>query len=63
MKKDEHLAIIDLVKDMMLVDPADLLPCHRELLRVDFEHLGEGSGIDRKLWLAKMYSAISAVNS
>jgi hypothetical protein len=29
---DEHLAVINLVKDMMLVDPADLLPCHCSLL-------------------------------
>ena len=28
MTADEHHTIIDLVKDMMLVDPADLLPCH-----------------------------------
>ena len=48
---------------MMLVDPADLLLCHRGLLQVDFEHLDEGSGIDRKLWLTKMHSAIAAANS
>jgi hypothetical protein len=56
MTKDEHMTIIDLVKDMMLVDPADLLPRHRSLLQVDFQRLGEGSGIDRKLWLTKMHS-------
>jgi hypothetical protein len=60
MTNDEHLEVIDLVKDMMLVDPADLLPCHRSLLRIDFEQLGEGSSIDRKLWLTKMHSAIAA---
>jgi hypothetical protein len=46
MTSAEHLTIIELVKDMMLVDPADLLPCHRSLLQVDFRRLGEGSGID-----------------
>jgi hypothetical protein len=60
MTSDEHLTIIDLVKDMMLVDPADLLPCCRSLLQVDFRRLGEGSGINRKLWLTKMHSAIAA---
>jgi hypothetical protein len=59
MTSAEHLTIIELVKDMMLVDPADLLPCHRSLLQVDFRRLGEGSGIDRKLWLTKMHSAIA----
>ena len=63
MTKDEHMVIIDLVKDMMLVDPADLLPCHRSLLQVDFQRLGEGSGIDCKLWLTKMHSAIAASNA
>jgi hypothetical protein len=60
MTADEHHTIIDLVKDMMLVDPANLLPCHRGLLQVDFERLGEGSAVDRKLWLTKMHSAIAA---
>ena len=63
MTADEHLEIIDLVKDMMLVDPSDLLPCHRDILRIDFQRLGEGSGIDRKLWLTKMHSAIAAAHS
>jgi hypothetical protein len=56
---DEHLAVIDLVKDMMLIDPADLLPFHCSLLQIDFEKLGEGSGIDHKLWLTTMHSAIA----
>ena len=60
MTSEEHLTIIKLVKDMMLVDPADLLHCHRSLLQVDFRMLGEGSDMDRKLWLTKMHSAIAA---
>jgi hypothetical protein len=63
MTKDEHMTIIDLVKDMMLVDPANLLPRHRSLLQVDFQRLSEGNGIDRKLWLTKMHSAIAASNA
>jgi hypothetical protein len=54
------MSTFDFVKDMMLVDVADLLPCHRSLLQVDFQWLGEGSGINRKLWLTKMHSAIAA---
>jgi hypothetical protein len=48
---------------MMLVDPADLLPCHMGILQVDFERLGKGSGINGKLWLTKMHSAIAAADS
>ena len=60
MPLSEHLRIIDLVKDMMLVDPMDLLPRHRQLLEQDYRKLGQGSSVDRKLWLAKMHSALEA---
>lgn len=60
MTTSEHLAVIDLVKDMMLVDPSDLLPQHRRLLELDYKALGEGSSVDRKLWLERMRSALSA---
>ena len=63
MTSDQHHTIFDLVMDMMLVDPADLLPCHRGLHQVDFKQLGEGSSVDRKLWLTKMHSAIAAADS
>jgi hypothetical protein len=59
----EHEDVIELVKDMVLVDPADLLPQHRHLLEKDFHKLGEGATIDRKLWLQQMRSAISAADS
>eukprot|EP00956_Cyclotella_meneghiniana_P023589 scaffold46165_cov127-Cyclotella_meneghiniana.AAC.2 len=56
----EHEDIFNLVKDIMLVDPADLLPRHRHLLEQDYKQLGEGSTMARKLWLQKMRSAVSA---
>ena len=60
---NEHNTVIELVKDMMLVDPTDLLPRHRILLEQDFMALGEGSTIDRKVWLAKMNSALLAAKT
>ena len=59
----EHEDVIELVKDMVMVDPADLLPRHRHLLERDFRKLGEGATVDRKLWLQQMRSAISAADS
>eukprot|EP00956_Cyclotella_meneghiniana_P002951 scaffold3544_cov46-Cyclotella_meneghiniana.AAC.2 len=60
----EHEDVIELVKDMVMVDPADLLPRHRHLLARDFRKLGEGATVDRKLWLQQMMrSAISAADS
>ena len=49
----EHEDIFDLVKDMMQVDPSDLLPCHRQ-------HLCSGSTVARKFSLQQMCSAVSA---
>ena len=54
----EHLQIIDEVRDMMLVDPATLLPEHRKLLELDFLKLGAGFTIDRQYWLAQMRTAV-----
>ena len=51
------------VRDMMLVDPADLLPCHCHLLEQDYLQLGEGTTVDRQYWLAEMNTAISAVEA
>ena len=59
----EHEDVIELVKDMVLVDPNDLLPRHKHLLQTDFRKLGEGATVDRKLWLQRMRSAISAADS
>lgn len=59
----EHEDVIELVKDMVLIDPADLLPQHRSLLEKDFGKLGEGATVERKLWLQQMRSAISAADT
>ena len=45
---------------MMLVHPADRLPCPRRLLQQDFQHLGEGSTVNRLQWLEQMECALSA---
>ena len=58
----EHEDIFELVKDMMLVDPSDLLPRHRQLLEQDYKQLGSGSTVARKLWLQQMRSAVSAAD-
>ena len=58
----EHEDIFELVKDMMLVDPSDLLPQHRKLLEQDYRELGKGTTVARKLWLQQMRSAISAAD-
>jgi hypothetical protein len=59
----DHLEVFLLVKKMMLVDPSDLLPQHRRLLELDFQQLGEGPTIDRKMWLQQMNSALLAADS
>jgi hypothetical protein len=59
----EHEDIFELVKDMMLVDPSNLLPRHRHLLERDYKELGSGSTTARKLWLQQMRSAVSAADS
>ena len=58
--EQEHRQIIEEVREMMLVDSDDLLPCHRHLLHQDFLKLGSGPSIDRQYWLAQMQSAVSA---
>ena len=56
----EHNAVIAEVRQMMLIDPEELLPQHRSLLERDFRALGEGSTVDRQIWLAQMKSALGA---
>ena len=51
------------VRDMMLVDPADLLPCHRHLVEQDYLQLGEGTMVDWQYLLAQMNTALSAVEA
>ncbi len=54
----EHKTAISEVRQMMLVHPEKLLPQHCDLLEQDFQALGEGSTVDRQIWLAQMKSAL-----
>ena len=56
----EHCRIIQEVREMMLVDPEDMLPCHHNLLHMDFERLGQANSTYRLHWLDQMDSALSA---
>lgn len=56
----QHEAIFERCKELLMVDPADLLDRHRYLLEGDFTELGEGSAVDRQNWIASMESAMSA---
>ncbi len=47
---------------MVTVQPRNLLLEHRDLLRVDFEELGEGHTLDQQYWLAYMESALSSAD-
>jgi hypothetical protein len=60
--EQEHRQIIQEVRDMMIIEPEHLLPCHRHLLEQDFARLGAGPSIDRQYWLAQMQSAVSAAS-
>ena len=56
----QHENLFQRVKDLMLIDPADLLDKHRYLLEVDFGELGEGPTVNRQHWISSMESAITA---
>lgn len=48
------------VRQMMLVDPSELLPEHRALLQTDYERLGSGTTADRIQWVEMVEGAIKA---
>lgn len=56
----KHRQLMEDVEGYAGTDPEDLLPENRKLLDVDFEALGEGATLDRKLWLAEMETATAA---
>ena len=58
----EHDAIFTRVNELLLIDPADLLPRHIYLLSGDFADLGEGSTVHRQHWVASMESALTSAN-
>ena len=44
----QHEDIFACVKELLLIDPTDLLPRHQHLLEGDFTDLGEGATVSRK---------------
>ena len=55
----QHEDIFACVKEPLLIDPADLLPCHQHLLEGDFTDLGEGATVNRQCWVASMDASVS----
>jgi hypothetical protein len=56
----EHEKIMQEVRQMMLVDPSELLPEHRHLLSTDYTRLGSGSTVERIQWIEQVEGAIQA---
>ena len=48
------------MKDLLWMDPDDMLEEDKALLEEDFEKLGSSTAINRECWLASMEAAISA---
>ena len=49
-------------EEYIKLEPLDLLPEHRDLLKMDFVELGEGPAIDRQFWAADMEAAVAAAD-
>jgi hypothetical protein len=58
--EQEHDKIMQEVRQMMLVDPSELLPEHRALLHTDFLRLGSGTTVERIQWIEQVEGAIQA---
>ena len=56
----EHEKIMQEVRQMMLVDPSELLPEHRHLISTDYTRLGSGSTVERIQWIEQVEGAIQA---
>ena len=50
--EEQHLLIFQKVEELMLADPADLLPRNHILLEGDFTELGKGPTVHRQCWVA-----------
>jgi hypothetical protein len=48
------------VRQMMLVDPSELLPEHHALLHTDYTQLGSGTMVGRINWIEQVEGAIWA---
>ena len=58
--RQQHEDFFAGVKELLLINPANLLPCHQYLLEGDFTDLGEGATVNRQHWVASMDSAIAS---
>lgn len=56
----QHKQLMKDVDEYAGTDQEDLLPENRTLLDVDFDALGEGGALDRKLWVLEMETATAA---
>ncbi len=58
----QHTTLFAHVQELPMTDINYLLPCHRHLLKQDFQQLGNADTLPRQLWVASMESAISAAS-
>jgi hypothetical protein len=56
----DHRVILEEVRNMMGVDPSNLLSCHRHLLEQDWEQMGSTTTTARLEWLERVDSALAA---
>ena len=56
----QHEEVFELVEELMLTDPEELLAKHRYLVEVDFEELAEAPTSRRQNWASSMQSALDA---
>ena len=54
-----HVEVMKEIKHMMLVDPSEVLTCHKKLLQADFKWLGEGPIQHGWHWLDQMFFVLS----
>ena len=55
----QHKKIIKRVRELMWIDPAELLKKHRYLLEDDFAQLGEKSAPDKEYWISTVESSMT----
>ena len=60
MTEAEHEELFDQVRDLMLINPSEILERHQSLLEGNFTELGKGSSSVRKQWVCSMEAAVAA---
>ena len=56
----EHTAIHDEIKNLLTINPTELLERDRSILDIDFDALGTGPTEHRLIWTASMNTALTA---